>query len=185
MGPEIGLLAIAFGALSAGAGITQGVLAYKASQDAAKAKEQQAVQVEKITEENARDKTLQYRSIMAEQRAAAGASGGDLSGTPMVIGDLTLALADRETSRMRADAHAQAGELRKEAKDLKFGGQIQLFTGIASGIISGVTTTAAAAKIFPAAPGAVAGASAAPAATSIFDPSAGLSTLNVPFKGVV
>ena len=189
MGPEIGLLAMGFGALSAGAGVTQGVLAYKQSKDAAAAKRAEATQVEKITEENARDKTIQYRNVLAEQRAVAGASGADASGTPMIIGDLTLALADRELSRMRADAHSQALELRREAKKLKTAGTLQLFTGIASGIVSGVATMGAAAGVFPAGAGAATTgldmASVPAASSEIVDPTLGLSTRNIPFKGTI
>lgn len=156
-------IAIAVTAVASIAGTTVSVIGQRNAATAAentakynaKIQNQQAAQVTTVAAENARRKTRENARIIGAQRAAIGASGLAMAGTPLAVLGETSMMLQRDILDIGFDAANQSRNLQAAAKMSIYEGKTQasalrtsaVATGF-SGVSSAVTSASAAKGLF-------------------------------------
>ena len=120
-------VAIAGAAASAAASAQQGAAAAAAADFEGDILEQQALQEQRIAATNERDFRREQSRLMAQRRAALGASGVELAmGSPLLVAGDFAAEVDRQAQRIREGGEIKATRLTQQAELSRFRGQSAL-----------------------------------------------------------
>lgn len=133
----LAILAIGAG-LKTGGQIFGGIEAKRQAKSEARALNNQAALEQREAEFNALQTDRQFIELMAEQRAAAAASGVTLEGAPMAIIRQTQRDKEETLANIRSAGRARAGILARQAKDAKRRGRAAFISGISGGISGGI-----------------------------------------------
>ena len=117
------LLLVAATALSAASSIQQGRAADKAAQFNARALEADAKQAKAVAAFEARLARERGAKLLGRQRAAAGASGISLEGSPLLVMGETAANIERDALAIEFGGAARAAALRNQAAGERFAGR--------------------------------------------------------------
>lgn len=144
MGIETVLIASAVVGVAGGA--YSGIEANKAAGKQANIYDDQANAVNNQSNYEQAQTARSYDTLLGEQKLAFGASGRELSGSPLLILDQTLRDKETELNNIRYNAGRQVSQLRSAAKETKKAGRNAITTGIIGGISSGAAAYGAGSK---------------------------------------